>query len=64
MKRNGRELLMTNIENRVHWAPNFKRPEVGGTIAHWQNPRTQIDRGNYVIRTIRQDPAPKHPEIF
>ncbi|MCB0262884.1 MAG: hypothetical protein KDH95_04205 [Calditrichaeota bacterium] len=66
MKRNGQELLMTNIENRVHWAPNFKRPEVEWytTIAHWQNPRTQIDRGNYVIRTIRQDPAPKHPEIF
>ncbi|MCK6621829.1 MAG: hypothetical protein HUU32_21765 [Calditrichaceae bacterium] len=59
--------LLTNAEDRIHWAPNFKREELEyyTTIAHWDNPRHYtLKTGNYLIRTIRQDLAPDHPEIM
>ncbi|KAA0224603.1 hypothetical protein EDS67_22870 [candidate division KSB1 bacterium] len=59
--------LLTNAEDRLHWAPNFKRPgmEYYTTIAHWNEPRVQaIDNGGYLIQTRRQDLAPGHPEIL
>ena len=59
--------LLTNAEDRLHWAPNFKRPgmEYYTTIAHWNEPRVQaIDNGRYLIQTRRQDLAPGHPEIL
>ena len=58
--------LLTNVEDRLHWAPNFKRPELQWytTIAHWNAPKIyQVEKGSYQIRTIRQDHAPGHPEI-
>ena len=63
----GFDQLLTNAEDRVHWAPNFKRPglEYYTTIAHWQNPKVnQVESGPYVVRTVRQDWAPDHPEIL
>ena len=59
--------LLTNGEDRVHWAPNFKRPELEyyTTIAHWQNPKiNQVEHGQFLVRTARQDWAPNHPEIL
>lgn len=59
--------LLTNAEDRIHWAPNFKREELEyyTTIAHWNNPRHYtLKAGDYLIRTIRQDLAPDHPEIL
>lgn len=59
--------LLTNAEDRVHWAPNFKRPELEfyTTIAHWENPALNlVEQGRYLLRTIRQDVAPDHPEIL
>jgi hypothetical protein len=59
--------LLTNAEDRVHWAPNFKRRELEyyTTIAHWENPREyRVAAGDYLIRTVRQDTAPDHPEIM
>jgi len=59
--------LLTNAEDRVHWAPNFKREELEyyTTIAHWENPREyHVASGNYLIRTERRDAAPDHPEIM
>lgn len=59
--------LLTNAEDRVHWAPNFKRPELEfyTTIAHWENPELNlVEHGRYLVRTIRQDLAPDHPEIL
>jgi hypothetical protein len=63
----GFDQLLSNAEDRLHWAPNFKRPELEfyTTIAHWEKPRKySVDRGNYLIRTLRQDLAPDHPEIL
>ncbi len=59
--------LITNVEDRVHWAPNFDRPEIEWytTIAHWDKPATyHLEKGPYQIRTVRQDIAPEHPEIL
>lgn len=59
--------LVTNVEDRLHWAPNFKRPELEyyTTIAHWNNPRiNKITSGQYQISTLREDLAPSHPEIL
>ncbi len=59
--------LLTNAEDRIHWAPNFKRQELEyyTTIAHWENPREYlVASGDYLIRTMRQDAAPDHPEIM
>lgn len=59
--------LVTNVEDRVHWAPNFDRPQIEWytTIAHWSFPKIyQVEKGPYQIRTIRQDKAPDHPEIL
>jgi hypothetical protein len=59
--------LLTNAEDRLHWAPNFKRPELEfyTTIAHWEKPgKFIVDQGRYLIRTLRQDLAPDHPEIL
>lgn len=62
----GLDQPLVNDENRVHWAPNFKRPELEyyTTIAHWDNPKININHGAYMIRTIRRDAAPRHPEIL
>jgi len=63
----GYNQLLTNAEDRIHWAPNFKREELEyyTTIAHWDNPRHYtLKAGDYLIRTIRQDLAPDHPEII
>jgi len=63
----GFDQLITNVEDRVHWAPNFDRPETKWytTIAHWDFPKIyQVETGPYQIRTIRQDFAPEHPEIL
>ncbi len=59
--------LLTNGEDRVHWAPNFKRPELEfyTTIAHWEYPKYyETDSGPYLVQTKRQDFAPDHPEIL
>ena len=59
--------LLTNRDDRIHWAPNFKRPELQyyKTIAHWMKPKEQwINHGNYLVRTWRKDIAPSHPEII
>lgn len=59
--------LVTNVEDRLHWAPNFKRPELEyyTTIAHWQLPKiNEITEGPYQITTLREDLAPDHPEIL
>ncbi|MFC1785055.1 hypothetical protein ACFL0J_05435 [Candidatus Neomarinimicrobiota bacterium] len=59
--------LLTNRDDRIHWAPNFKRPEIEyyKTIAHWNNPKEQWNNtGEYLIRTWRKDGAPSHPEIM
>jgi len=63
----GIDQLLTNAEDRVHWAPNFKRPELEyyTTIAHWQQPKVnEISNGPYQISTLREDLAPDHPEIL
>ena len=62
----GFDQLLTNAEDRVHWAPNFKRPELEWytTIAHWQSPAFyQVKTGPYIIETKRRGPAPQHGEI-
>lgn len=59
--------LLTNRDDRIHWAPNFKRPELEyyKTIAHWNKPKKQwINEGEYLVRTWRRDKAPAHPEIM
>lgn len=59
--------LLTNVEDRLHWAPNFKRPELEHyiTIAHWDMPKINvINSGQYQITTLREDLAPSHPEIL
>ncbi len=56
-----------NVEDRLHWAPNFKKPEheYYTTIAHWNNPKVnEIVKGPYQISTYREDLAPNHPEIL
>jgi hypothetical protein len=63
----GFDQLLKNVEDRLHWAPNFKRPELEyyTTIAHWQLPKiNEIRTGPYQISTLRQDLAPDHPEIL
>jgi hypothetical protein len=63
----GFDRLLTNAEDRLHWAPNFKRPELEWytTIAHWDSPAVyDLQKGPYLIKTIREDLAPDHPEIF
>jgi hypothetical protein len=62
----GLNQLLTNAEDRLHWAPNFKRPELEWytTIAHWDSPAAySLEKGPYLIQTFRQDFAPDHPEI-
>jgi hypothetical protein len=62
----GFDQLLTNVEDRLHWAPNFKKPELEWytTIAHWISPAVyDLHKGPYLIKTIRQDLAPNHPEI-
>jgi hypothetical protein len=59
--------LITNVEDRVHWAPNFDRPEIEWytTIAHWDFPeKYHLEQGPYLVRTLRKDHAPEHPEIM
>jgi hypothetical protein len=59
--------LLTNAEDRIHWAPNFKRPELEyyTTIAHWERPALNlVEQGPFLVRTVRQDVAPDHPEIL
>jgi hypothetical protein len=61
------EQLLNNAEDRLHWAPNFKRKELEyyTTIAHWESPKVyMVNSGPYLIKTRRQDTAPMHPEIL
>lgn len=63
----GMNQLVANVENRVHWSPSFDRPEIEWytTMAHWNFPKVyELTKGPYLIRTIRQDVAPEHPEIL
>ncbi len=63
----GFDQLLTNRDDRIHWAPNFKRPELQyyKTIAHWNDPKENlISEGDYLVRTWRKDNAPSHPEIM
>lgn len=62
----GFDQRLMNVEDRLHWAPNFKRPELEyyTTIAHWQQPKiNELGVGPYQISTLRRDFAPSHPEI-
>lgn len=63
----GFDQQVRNVEDRLHWAPNFKKPEheYYTTIAHWNNPKVnEIVKGPYQISTYREDLAPNHPEIL
>ncbi len=58
---------LLRTENRMHWAPNFQKidQEYYTTIAAWEKPgHYNLQSGPYLIRTQRQDLAPKHPEIM
>ena len=59
--------LLFRTENRMHWAPNFQKPEMEfyNTIAGWDNPKVFVlNHGPYLIFSQRKDSAPDHPEIF
>ncbi len=59
--------LFFRTENRIHWGPNFRRKDLKyyETIAGWEYPKNyNIQNGPYLIRTIRQDEAPDHPQIY
>lgn len=63
----GYDQFMTNAEDRLHWAPNFKKPalEWYTTIAHWQSPEYyQVNSGPYLVETKRKGSAPQHPQIM
>jgi hypothetical protein len=63
----GFDISLFRTENRMHWAPNFQNAEFDGyeTIAGWDNPNIFIlNTGPYLIHTMRQDVAPRHPEIL
>jgi len=54
-------------ENRIHWAPNFRKVglEYYNTIAAWEYPKIyELTQGSYLVSTHRQDLAPDHPEIL
>jgi hypothetical protein len=62
----GYDVLLFRTENRMHWAPNFHKKGLKyyTTIAGWEKPQYyDFARGRYLVRTIRQDTAPAHPEI-
>ncbi|MFZ0391907.1 MAG: hypothetical protein WAN36_15710 [Calditrichia bacterium] len=59
--------LLFRTENRLHWGPNFQKPELEyyTTISGWEDPGYyRVKRGPYRVRTERQDLAPSHPEIL
>lgn len=59
--------LLFRTENRIHWGPNFRRKGLKyyETIAGWEYPKNyKIQNGPYLIRTVRQDKAPDHPQIY
>jgi hypothetical protein len=60
------DINLLRTENRMHWAPNFQKTdqEYYTTIAAWENPKHfNLQTGPYLLRTVRQDLAPNHPEI-
>jgi hypothetical protein len=69
-----RELLYKDYDqlffrkgNRIHWRPNFRRKSLKyyETIAGWEYPKNyKIQSGVYLIRTVRQDQAPEHTQIY
>lgn len=59
--------LLFRTENRMHWAPNFKKPEMEyySTIAGWESPEVFVlNHGPYLVFSQRKDSAPDHPEIL
>jgi hypothetical protein len=59
--------LLFRTENRMHWAPNFQKPEMEfyNTIAGWESPEVfLLNHGPYLIFSQRKDSAPDHPEIL
>ena len=60
------DTVLKRGENRIHWAPTFGKRgvEYYKTIATWDNPeQTSVQAGPYLVRTIRSDTGPDHPEI-
>ncbi len=65
--KNGLNVRLFRDQNRMHWAPNFQNTEYDEyeTIAGWDYPRDyQFSAGPYLVHTLRQDAAPRHPEIL
>jgi len=63
----GFDVLLQRNTNRIHWAPNFQNQQVEyyKTIAGWECPENyRLIDGPYLIRTMRSDKAPEHPEIL
>lgn len=61
------DVLLQRTENRIHWAPNFQNQQEDyySTIAGWERPEQYtFINGPYLIRTMRRDRAPDHPEIL
>jgi hypothetical protein len=62
----GFDQLLFRTQNRIHWAPNFRKKDSQDyqTIAGWEKPQTyNLIKGPYSIQTERQDLAPGNPEI-
>jgi hypothetical protein len=63
----GFNVQLRRTENRMHWGPNFQNIDLENyeTIAGWDNPKKyQLESGPFLIRTIRSDKAPDHPQIL
>jgi hypothetical protein len=63
----GFDLLLLRTENRMHWAPNYRKrgEEDYHTIAGWDNPGyNRIFQGPYSVRTERVDIAPNLAEMI
>jgi len=64
--KNHGDLILSRKSNRMHWAPNFRRTgeEDYTTTAHWNPPDSVLlEEGPYLIRLLREGPAPGIPEI-
>jgi hypothetical protein len=60
------DLILSRKSNRMHWGPNFRRSgeEDYTTTAHWDPPDSVLlEKGPYLIRLLREGPAPGIPEI-
>jgi hypothetical protein len=63
----GFDQLFFRTQNRIHWAPNFRKRDSQDyqTIAGWEKPQIyNLIKGPYLIQTERQDKAPDNPEIL